>query len=77
MKKNKSIQEIQQPNRKYKDSGFEVVSLFGSFAKGTEDTFSDIDLTYKIDHNIFFKDDAFAKLEKIEKIKKELALVFP
>ena len=76
MKKNKIIQEEQQFNQKYKDAGFEVVSLFGSFARGTEDAFSDIDLTYKIDHNIFFKDDAFAKLEKIEKIKKELEHTF-
>jgi len=28
-----------------------IYSLFGSYARGTEDMFSNIDLTYKIDHN--------------------------
>ena len=63
-------------NHRYKDQGFMFFSLFGSYARGTEDIFSDIDLTYKIDHNIFFKDNAFAKLAKIEDIKKELELLF-
>ncbi len=76
MKKNQIIKEIQHFNQKYKDTGFKFISLFGSYARGTEDLFSDIDLTYKIDHNIFFKDDAFAKLEKIDEIKKELEQKF-
>ena len=63
-------------NRLYKEKGFILFSLFGSYARETEDIFSDIDFTYKINHDIFFKDDAFAKLEKIESIKKELEEMF-
>ena len=76
MKKNQIIKEIQYLNQKFEDTGFKFISLFGSYARGTDDPFSDIDLTYKIDHNIFFKDDAFAKLERIEEIKKELEWKF-
>ena len=59
-------------NNKYKGSGFKFISLFGSYARGTEDIFSDIDVTYKINHQIFYKDNAFAQLEKIQEIKQSL-----
>ena len=70
------IKNLHLFNQKYKEQGFMFFSLFGSYARGTEDIFSDIDITYKIDHNVFFKDDAFAKLAKIDAIKKELELLF-
>jgi predicted nucleotidyltransferase len=70
--KEEIINILHNTNTKYKGSGFELVSLFGSYARDTADMFSDVDLTYKINHNIFFKDDAFAKLAKIDEIKKEL-----
>jgi len=76
MDKNTIIKDLHYFNEKYKNTGFMFVSLFGSYAKGTADFFSDIDLTYKINHNIFYKDDAFAKLEKIQEIKKELEKKF-
>ena len=63
---------MHQYNNTHKNDGFQFVSLFGSYARGTEDMFSDIDLTYKIDHTLFYKDDGFAKLAKLEEIKKEL-----
>ena len=72
MNKDTIIKDIRYFNDKYKKNGFVLVSLFGSYANGTNDFFSDIDLTYKIDHNIFYKDDAFAQLDKIQEIKKEL-----
>lgn len=59
-------------NQNYEKQGFKIASLFGSYARGTQSNFSDIDLTYSIDHELFYKDDAFAKLSKIEEIKNEL-----
>lgn len=70
--KNEILTNIALLNKKYENSGFKIFSLFGSYARGTQDKFSDIDLTYCIDHNKFFKDNAFAKLSKIEEIKEEL-----
>ncbi|MCV6606688.1 MAG: nucleotidyltransferase domain-containing protein [Campylobacterales bacterium] len=71
-KKEDIIAIVKSLNSKHQPSGFKIVSLFGSYARGCEDIFSDVDLTYSINHEIFYKDDAFAKLEKIESIKKEL-----
>ena len=66
------VQTLKLLNKKYQNLGFKVNSLFGSYARGTNDSFSDIDLTYTINHNKFYKDDAFGKLAKIEDIKIEL-----
>lgn len=74
--KEEILKNIELLNKKYQDRGFRIFSLFGSYARGTQDIFSDIDLTYSIDHNKFFKDDAFAKLAKIEEIKNELEKKF-
>jgi predicted nucleotidyltransferase len=60
----------------FEQEGLTLLGLFGSYARGEEDSFSDIDIAYKIDHNKFFKDDAFKKLLRIEEIKKELELNF-
>jgi len=76
MDKDTIINDLHAFNKKYKEQGFQLISLFGSYARGTADVFSDIDLTYKINHNTFYKDNAFAKLNKIEDIKKELELLF-
>ena len=72
MNKETILQDLHYFNDTHKSDGFVLVSLFGSYARGTEDLFSDIDITYKINHDIFFKNDAFAKLDKINEIKKEL-----
>lgn len=74
--KNLILEKIRLTNDKYKSIGFKITNLFGSYARETNDDFSDIDLTYKINHNIFFKDNAFKKLAKIEEIKKELETIF-
>lgn len=74
--KNEIIKNITILNEKYQNAGFKIASLFGSYARGTQDSFSDVDLTYIIDHDKFYKDDAFAKLAKIEEIKSELEKKF-
>ncbi len=72
MTKREVIEILHQFNDIYKEEGFEIVSLFGSYARGTEDPFSDIDLAYRIDHERFHRDDAYAKLDAIARIKSEL-----
>ena len=74
--KTEIIKDLALLNEKYQNTGFKIASLFGSYARGTQDNFSDIDLTYIIDHDKFYKDDAFAKLAKIEEIKSELEKKF-
>ena len=76
MNRNTILKILHNYNNSHKNNGFKFVSLFGSYARGTEDVFSDIDVTYKIDHDIFYKNDGFAKLAKLEEIKKELESIF-
>ena len=72
MDKNTILNILQQYNQQHQSNGFSFVSLFGSYARGTQDMFSDVDVTYTLDHDLFYKDDGFAKLEKLEEIKKYL-----
>jgi predicted nucleotidyltransferase len=52
--------------------GIRLVGLFGSYARDEQDRYSDIDITYMMDHNRFYKEDAFKKLIALEEIKKEI-----
>ncbi len=70
------IRHLHSFNKKHKAFGFQIVGLFGSYARKTQDAFSDIDLTYSMNHDIFHKDDAFAKLIALAEIKKELEETF-
>jgi len=57
---------------KYNKEGLILYGIFGSYARNEADCFSDIDIAYKINHDKFYKDDAFKKLIRIEEIKKEI-----
>jgi predicted nucleotidyltransferase len=70
------LKYLQIINDAYKDKGFKLVGVFGSYARHEESMISDIDIAYSIDHTLFFKNDAFAKLEEIEKIRNKLEKVF-
>jgi predicted nucleotidyltransferase len=70
------INYLQQFNDTYKSRGFQIIGLFGSYARDTQDPFSDIDLSYAMDHEIFHKNNAFAKLIELDNIKKELEQTF-
>jgi len=62
----------------YEKDGICLVGLFGSFAKESEDTFSDIDVAYTLDYPTFttkFR-DGFSKILRLEAVKKELEILF-
>jgi len=63
---------------RYLDEGVEIYALFGSYATEKQDNFSDIDLAYKINHEIFSKKykDGFSKLLRLQNIKEELESFF-
>jgi len=66
------INKLQNLKKRYLKEGFEIVGIFGSYARGEEDLYSDIDIAYKLNHNKFYKDDAFEKLFRLEEIQNEL-----
>jgi len=52
--------------------GFEIVGVFGSFAKGNENADSDIDLLYNINPIFLKKYGGFQAFARLNEIKKEL-----
>ncbi len=74
--KQQLIDELKVFNQRYEQNGFKIMSLFGSYARNTQSLFSDIDLTYKVDSKLFYKENAFLALSKLEEIKRELEMQF-
>ena len=65
---------ITQTKKQYIQEGFEIVGIFGSYARGSADKYSDVDIAYRLDMKTFdrqFK-GGFSKLIRIEEIKEEL-----
>ena len=60
--------------KNYHQEGFSIIGIFGSYAKGTENDYSDVDIAYRLDFDKFNENyqGGFAKLLRIEKIKNEL-----
>ncbi len=72
------IQKLKELKNIYLKEGFEIVGLFGSYAKSTQSKYSDIDIAYRINHEQCSKQypNAFSKLIRIEEIQKELKSIF-
>ena len=68
------LNRIKKQKKILLNDGFEIVAVFGSFAKGKENKESDIDLLYDI-KPIFLEKyggfQAFAKINEIREILKE------
>lgn len=71
---NTLLNKIKTVKEKYISDGIEIVGVFGSIARGDDDRFSDIDITYKVDYDLFFKryQDGFSQILKIGEIKEAL-----
>ena len=67
---------IQELNKTYHGSGFKIVGIFGSYARGENSPTSDIDMAYEIDQERFHKDNAFAQLDELETIREKLESIF-
>jgi predicted nucleotidyltransferase len=76
--KNSILKTLKELKPTYEEEGLILLGLFGSYAKGTQNKFSDIDVVYKLDYDRFslkYK-GGFAKLLRIDEIKKELQSIF-
>ena len=76
--KNEILSKLKELKPAYKEEGLILLGLFGSYAKDTQTKFSDIDIAYELDYNKFSKKytGGFAKLLRIDDIKKELQSIF-
>ncbi len=76
--KSEILSKLKELKPTYEQEGIILLGLFGSYAKNTQTKFSDIDVAYKLDYNKFSKKykGGFAKLLRIDDIKKELQSIF-
>lgn len=68
------IDELRKLKSKFLEDGVEIVGVFGSYARGDFDQFSDIDIAYRLKKDIFFKKfkDGFSQLIRLEDMKREI-----
>jgi len=78
MRKTDILIQLKDLKPKYEQDGLTIIGLFGSYAKNTQTKFSDIDIAYKLDYDKFSQKyiGGFAKLLRIDDIKKELQQIF-
>jgi uncharacterized protein len=78
MTKNEILSKLKELKPTYEKEGLILLGLFGSYAKDAQTKFSDIDIAYKLDYDKFSSNyrDGFAKLLRIDDIKKELQNTF-
>ena len=78
MNKNEILSKLKELKPTYEKEGLVLLGLFGSYAKDTQTKFSDIDVAYRLDYDKFSLNyhGGFAKLLRIDAIKKELQTVF-
>ena len=64
MKKEEILNKLKEIKPLYEKEGLEILGLFGSYAKDTQNEFSDIDIAYRLDYNKFSQKyvDGFSKL---------------
>lgn len=78
MNKNEIVLKLKEIKPLYEKEGLILLGLFGSYAKDTQTQFSDIDIAYKLDYDKFSLEykGGFAKILRIDAIKKELQKLF-
>jgi len=69
--------KLGEVKNQYQHEGFEIVGIFGSYARDNTDDFSDIDIAYSIDYDKFDQKfrGGFAKILRIEEIKEDLQVM--
>ena len=78
MHKDEILTKLKELKPKYEKEGLILLGLFGSYAKDAQTKFSDIDVAYTLDYDKFSQNykSGFAKLLRIDDIKKELQSIF-
>jgi predicted nucleotidyltransferase len=70
--------QLKKIKSNFLNDGIEIVGFFGSFATNKNDEYSDIDIAYKINYDLFFQkyQDGFSQILKLQEIKENLQTIF-
>jgi predicted nucleotidyltransferase len=78
LQKSEILSKLKELKPTYEKEGLILLGLFGSYAKDSQNNFSDIDIAYKVDYDKFSQKykDGFSKILRIDDIKNELQQTF-
>ena len=66
------LKKLKQLNEDYKNNGFLIVGVFGSYARDEQTKDSDIDILYKLDKKFTDKYGGWGSIMQLEIIKDEI-----
>ena len=66
------LQKLKEKKKSLLEDGFEIIGVFGSFARGEEKQDSDIDLLYDVKPIFIKKYGGFQAFAKLNEIRQEL-----
>lgn len=71
------LSKIKELKPQYEQEGLLLLGIFGSYAKGTQNQNSDIDILYDINGELFCqKHPGFSSFSRLKEIKEELKNIF-
>jgi len=78
LNKNDILKLLKEFKLRYADEGLKLIGLFGSYARGSNDKFSDIDIAFQLDRKKFSHNykDGFSKILRIQEVEKILTKAF-
>jgi len=66
------LKELKKLKDIYKDNGFLIIGVFGSYARDEENKNSDIDILYKLDKKFTEKYGGWGSIMQLDKIKEHI-----
>jgi predicted nucleotidyltransferase len=67
---------LKHAKKKYADEGFNIVGIFGSYARNEANKESDIDILYELNDKFITSHQGFDAFARLSSIKKELKNLF-
>lgn len=66
------LSKMKELKAKYQPEGFEIVGLFGSFARNEETETSDVDIAYRVAETFFARFRGFNAFARLDEIRGEI-----
>jgi len=73
---NSKIKLLQEAKKHYANEGFNIIGLFGSYARGEATPQSDIDILYELNEKFIKAYGGFLAFSRLSEIKEELKKLF-
>ena len=73
---NEIISLLKHAKQKYANEGFNIVGIFGSYARNEETKESDIDILYELNEKFITNHQGFSAFARLSSIKEELKSLF-